>query len=141
MSITSIKPYFSSKLVTLGFEEWPDGFGDDNIPSTLVDRTFHQRFINASGTKVNQESFEMLVTHQIKVFFKGFRDPAAAIDQGLLESQSLIAELLNLADYSTAGIKGLFFANFTVEPFDDVQNDNLIVATLTFDVLVFNCIG
>ena len=141
MSIAQIKPYFSSKLTALGYEEWPDGFGEDNIPSTILDLSFHQRFIRASGGPVNQESFEMLVNHQIKFYLKGFNDPASAIDQGLVQSQSIIAEILNLSDYTTAGIKGLFFDSFTVEPLDEVQNDNIIVATLNFNILVFNCIS
>jgi predicted acylesterase/phospholipase RssA len=141
MSVALIKPYFASKLIALGYEEWPDGFGDDNIPSTLLDRSFHQRFLSCDSRSINQESFEMVVNHQMKVFFKGFNTPANAIDEGLVRCQTIVASVLNFADYTDAGIKGLFFDSFTVDPFDEVQNDNIIVGTLNFSVRVFTCIS
>lgn len=141
MSVVSIKPYLSSKLSTLGYTEWTDGFGEDNIPSTIIDRSFHQRFISADGVSVNQESFEMNIIHQIKIYYKGFNNPAEAIDQSLSESQSIIASCLNFKDYTDAGLTGLFLDGFTVEPFDETLNDNLVVATLNFSVRIFNCIA
>lgn len=141
MSIAAIKPYFSSKLVALGFEEWPDGFGDDNIPSTMLDKAFHQRFLSADSRSINQESFEMVVRHEVKVFIKGFNSPSTAIDEGLVLGQTIVASCLNLADYLDAGIKALFFDGFTVDPYDDINNDNIVVLTLSFSVRVYNCIS
>jgi hypothetical protein len=141
MSVAFVKPYFSSKLVAAGYEEWPDGFGDDNIPSTFLDRSFHQRFISADSRGINQESFEMVLNHQVKIFIKGFGSPATAIDEGLVSCQNIVASILNFKDYTDAGIKGLFFDSFTVDPLDEVQNDNIIVGTLNFSVRVFSCIS
>ena len=141
MSISFIKPYFSSKLIAAGYEEWPDGFGEDNIPSTVLDKSFHQRFISADSRAINQESFEMVVRHEIKVFIKGFNNPASAIDEGLVAGQTIVADCLNLADYLAAGVKALFFDGFTVDPYDAIENDNIIVLTLTFSVRVYNCIS
>lgn len=141
MSVAAIKPYFSSKLKAQGYEEWTDGFGDDNIPSTIIDRSFHQRFVSAEGVTTSQETFEMRVSQTVKVFFKGFNSPAIAIDEAIVASQGLIVSILQIADYKTAGISGLFFDSFTVEPFDAIENDNLIVAELNFSVIVYNCLS
>lgn len=141
MSVIFIKPYFSSKLSALGYEEWGDGFGDDNIPSTLLDQSFHQRTLSAQSAGINQESFEMDVSHQVKVFFKGFNDPAKAIDEGLVACESLIASILNLKDYTDAGIYGVFFNSFSIDPYDDAKNDNIVVATLNFSIIVYVCIS
>lgn len=141
MSLASIKPYFSSKLSGFGYTEWNDGFGEDNIPSNLIDKAFHQRVLSINAASINQESYEMLVNHQIKIFFKGFNDPALAIDESLVASQSIISSCLKLSDYTQAGIKGLFFDQMSIDPYDDQANDNVVVATLQFSVRVFNCIG
>lgn len=138
--IQNIKPYFTGKMAALGFTEWEDGFADDNIPATLLDKSFHQLMTLASGTAINQESFEIRVSQQVKVFLKGFRDPAQAIAEGLVSAQSIIASSLKVKDYKAAGITGLFFDSFTVDPLAEFQNDNVIVITLNFEVLTFNCI-
>ena len=141
MSITLVKPYFSTKCTTAGFEEWLDGFGDDNIPSTLLDRAFHQRVISVDGRGINQETIEFVVTHEVKVFFKGFDDPMSAIDQSLVDCQSLIVSIINIADVADANIKGVFFESMSIDPFDNAVNDNIIIATLRFSVRVYNCLA
>lgn len=141
MSATFIKPYFSSKLTAQGFQEWPDGFGEDNIPSTLLDKAFHQKFISADSRSINQESYEMVVRHEIKVYINGFNSPATAIDEGLVSAEAIIADCLNLADYLAAGIKALFFDGYTIDPYDAIENDNIVVLTLTFSVRVYSCIS
>ena len=141
MSITAIKPYLSSKLKEFGLTEWEDGFGDDNIPSTILDRSFHQRFISASGVSTSQETFEMLIIHSVKIYFKGFNSPAMAIDEALLACQTIIADLLNYSDFMSAGLKGLSLDSFTVEPMDATVNDNIVMAEIVFNIRVFNCIS
>lgn len=96
MSLDLIRPYFRAQVSSLGFEEWPDGYGDDNIPATILDRSFHQRLVSVSGTGVNQETIEYLATHSVKVLFKGFNDPASAIDQGIMDAQSIIVKCMDL---------------------------------------------
>lgn len=140
MSLDLIRPYFRAQVSSLGFEEWPDGYGDDNIPATILDRSFHQRVISVDGRAVNQETIEYMTTHSVKVFFKGFNDPSSAIDQGILDAQSIIVKCMKLSDYTTAGLKGIFFDSMTVDPYDETANDNIIVATIIFNIRVFNCL-
>lgn len=141
MSISSIKPYFSSRFSSFGYTEWTDGFGEDNIPSTIIDKCFFQKFRGASGRGISQESFEMSASFEVKFFLKGFSDPYSAIDLGLVEAESIIAKVLNLKDYKDAGITGLFFDSFSVDPYELKENDNIVVVTLNFNILVFNCIS
>lgn len=141
MSITLVKPYFSSKLTTAGFEEWLDGFGEDNIPSTLLDKAFHQRIISVDGRGVNQETIEFLVLHEVKVFFKGFDDPMQAIDQSLVDCQDLITSIVNFKDVADSNIKGIYFDSLSIDPMDAVVNDNIIIARLRFSVRVYNCLA
>jgi len=140
MSITLIKPYFTQQLNALGFTEWEDAFGEDNLPSTVIDRSYHQRIVSVSGTAVNQESLEYFIIHEIKVYFKSFNNTDLGVDAALLESESVIVKCCNLPEYSTAGLKGVFLDSLDVSPFDNNVNDNLMVATIQFNVRVFKCL-
>lgn len=140
MSISLIKPYFTQQLNALGLTEWTDAFGDDNLPSTVVDRSYHQRVVTVNGTSVNQETLEYLINHELKIYFKSFNDTDLGIDNALIESESVIVKCCNLPDYSTAGLKGVFLDSMDVSPFDNEVNDNLMVATIQFSVRVFKCL-
>lgn len=140
MSISLIKPYFTQQLNTLGLTEWTDAFGEDNLPSTVVDRSYHQRVVTVSGTSINQETLEYLVNHELKIYFKSFNDTDLGVDNALIESESVIVKCCNLPDYSTAGLKGVFLDSMDVSPFDNEVNDNLMVATIQFSVRIFKCL-
>lgn len=141
MSVTFIKPYVVSKLSGLGYTEWSDAFGEDNLPSTLIDKSFHYRVVSLDGRGINQETIEFNLLFEIKLYFKGFNDPGSALDLSLADSQTIISELLNIADLDTAQIKGLFFDSMTLDPLDDALNDNIIVASIRFNAKVFSCIS
>ena len=140
MSISLIKPYFTQQLNALGLTEWTDAFGEDNLPSTVVDRSYHQRVVTVSGTSINQETLEYLVNHELKIYFKSFNDTDLGVDNALIESESVIVKCCNLPDYSTAGLKGVFLDSMDVSPFDNEVNDNLMVATIQFSVRIFKCL-
>lgn len=140
MSISLIKPYFTQQLNTLGLTEWTDAFGEDNLPSTVVDRSYHQRVVTVSGTSINQETLEYLVNHELKIYFKSFNDTDLGVDNALIESESVIVKCCNLPEYSTAGLKGVFLDSMDVSPFDNEVNDNLMVATIQFSVRIFKCL-
>lgn len=140
MSLTTIKPYFKAKLDAKGYVEWTDGFPSDNIPSTLLDNAYHQRVISVDGVTNNHEVAEFSVLHEVSIFFKGYKDPAAAIDYVFLVIEPVITSCIDVSDYMNLGMKGVFFSSLSVEPLDEASNDNIIVARLQFNVRVLNCI-
>lgn len=140
MSVSLVKPFITSKLTALGFNEWTDAFGEDNLPSTLIDKSFHYRLVSLDATSFNQETVEYNLVCEVKIYFKGFADTGLALDQSLVECENVIADLQNIEDQATSQIKGLFFDSMSLDPFDDALNDNIIVATLRFSVRVFRCI-
>lgn len=141
MSVTLVKPFVTSKLTALGYTEWTDAFGEDNLPSTLIDKSFHYRIISVDGTSFNQETIEYNLIFEVKIYFKGFNNTGSALDQSLADCEIVIADFQNIADQSTSQIKGLYFDSMTLEPLDEALNDNIIVATLRFSVRVYNCIS
>lgn len=140
MSLTQVKEYFSAQLNSLGLREWEDAFGEDNLPSTAIDRSYHQRVASIIGTGINQETIEYLIIHEIKLYFKAFQDTDGGVDAALTESENVVVKCLNLPDYTGAGLKGVLLDSIDISPFDIVGNDNVIVSTIQFNVRLFACL-
>lgn len=95
MSFATIRPYFQDRMATVDQElrEWEDGFSIDNIPSTILDKSWHldfQPFSYNTGGAHTCLSFQCPVT--LNVVFKGYRNPKEAIDTALEFADSIIKE-------------------------------------------------
>ena len=122
-------------MVALGFKEWKDGFNTDNIPSTIADKSFHLDTRAGVGIKLNQNDQEVNFDVNVKLFRKGFRDPASAIDQVLSDCQSIIVESCKASNRLTGNLKNVVFSGATIDPIAD-SNDNFVVLTMTFTAFV-----
>ena len=130
MSLTNLRPYLRSVMNSLGYSEWTDGFNWENIPSTIIDGTYHLEVQENSSAKQNQYDIEIEIPVVIRLFTKGFRDPASGIDDMISKIEGIIKE----ACKPTASLGSLVsckFRTMAVEPFI-VSNDNLIMGRIEF---------
>lgn len=136
MSITAVKSYFRARCSAISLKEWKDGFAFDNIPSNIIDRSYHLEIGPAVGIKLNQNDQEINCQAIVRIFVKGFRDPAAGIDTALLLTENLLTEALatDTRLTQTTGIKQVTFENASFEP-PQGDNDNLVIASVQFRVL------
>ena len=142
MSLISIRPYFRERLTTLGFTEWAEPFDAENIPSTMVDMAYHWQMGDVSGQTRSNLDQELEADVEIKLFFKGFRDPSSALDEVIKKAETVVKDLLKSDNWGDASppIAAVLLRGMSFEPFDDAQNDNLIMARLNFVARVFVCI-
>lgn len=141
MSWANVRPYFQGLAESAGFSEWPDGFAFDNIPSNLLDRSYHTTLGPLTGVRQNQTDQETNVDVDVRVFFKGYNNPAEAIDTAISEMESFVKSCVNPATRTeTAGLLNVVFNELTLDPFD-ASNDNAIVATAGFTVRVIINVG
>ena len=140
MSIAVVKPFISAQVNSLGFEEWEDAFGNNNIPSTIIDRSYHQLVVNVLGSGISQETLEYTVIHEVKLFFKAFNQTDVSVDKAIVEAEEVLKKFLNVPDYTTAGLKGVFLDSIDISPLDNEENDNIIVVTITLNIKVFTCL-
>lgn len=138
--LTLPRSYFRAQLRELGYAEWTDGFADDNIPSTLLDRSYFLRIGTTSEDETHAQDVEVTQELELRIYFKGFRDPQGAIDESLLASEDVIARLCNYTDYTEAGLKQIRFQSLDIEPLVDEQNDNVVRAVFVFESKVFICL-
>ena len=139
MSLTHIRPYFTNRLMSLGFTEWDDAFHDDNIPSTIMDRAFFQTLVGVVGETTTSLDVELVATVEIRCFFKGFRNPVSALNDAIDRSQEVIKTCVNTLNQSGTDIKGVYFQTLGLEPLNLDANDNVVKAVLVFDARVYLC--
>lgn len=135
MSLRGSRAYFRERGEEMGLREWKDGFAFDNIPANIVDRAFHIESGLAVGVKLNQADQELNFSQTVRIFVKGFRNPASGIDTAIGLAEDFIKECVTAPTRltQTSGIKNVVFESASFDA-DSASNDNLIVASLTFRV-------
>jgi len=138
--LTQIRPYFRARLNGLSLREWKDGFNFENIPSTLLDKSYHIEM--PSGARL--DAFDMSsndITQDVvvRVFFKGFRNPTDAIDAAVLKYEQILEEVLESENRIGVQIKNIFFNSSQILPLSD-SNDNAVILEITFSCLIIICI-
>lgn len=138
MSLADIRPYFRTRLKAQSLKEWTDGFNRENIPSTVIDRSFHILTNSISAVKQNQQGNDIEVGVVVSILLKGYRDPASAIDEALALAGVVIADITDPTLKLNQSFKNILFTTSSIDPFDE-SNDNLVLLTLEFTVIDILC--
>lgn len=142
MSLVSIRPYFRDRLTQLGFTEWSEPFDAENIPSSLIDMAYHWQITDISGADRSNLDQQLDAEVEVRLFFKGFRDPSSTLDTAIKKSELIISDLIkpsNFQDVSPA-IANVSIKNVRFDPFDNELNDNVVLVRMIFETRVFVCI-
>lgn len=136
MAWTDVKPFFHTVMESKDFSLWGDGFAEDNIPSNILDHSYHLRVGRISGTTANQYDVESRMPVTISFFVKGYADPDAAIDSAIAEAEMVVTEIMRPSNRTnTDGIHNISFIGMDISPLA-ASNDNAILAAIEFDVRV-----
>lgn len=135
MSLTLVRSYFRTRMNELNFKEWKDGFNFENIPSTLLNNSYHIESNQTKGEKLNQNDQVILSTVSIRLFKKGYKDPASAIDLTIQDQENILLEILNPQNRIGGGIKTIKYLGSNIEPLN-TDNDNAIILKLDFECLI-----
>src|SRR5690606_922977 len=109
-------------------------FSDDNIPSTIIDRSYHLLLGESSNIKQNQDLIEVLQPVSVKLYIKGFRDTSEGRDRAVQYQEAAIKEALETDRRGAAytGIKNVLYQGGGLTELS-TDNDNLIRITLNFN--------
>lgn len=135
MSLTAARSYLRARAEAINLREWKDGFNFSNIPANLINKSFHIETGPAIGIKLNQSDQEINFSQTVRIFTKGYRDPASGIDSAISVAEDYIKECVKATNRvtQTTGIKNVVFENVSFDA-NSASNDNLIVASLTFRI-------
>jgi len=140
MSLAQIRPYFRNIINPLSYVEHQDGFAFDNIPSNLLDRSYHVQFGFILGSPLNQTDQRIESEVVVRLFFKGYRNVSESIDNTVDDAQAVIAECLKIGNRSdrTKGVVNVQLNTIDVLPFAD-SNDNNIIYEINFSAVTIFC--
>lgn len=136
MCLAQARIYFRNRMETLGYSEWRDGFNKDNIPSTLLDQVFHLESGEIAPTASNHQVHEFSSPIVVRVFLKGFLDPATAIDNALETADTILEEILLPSNRLGTEVKDVIPIGISVNPLSD-SNDNAVLLELNFEAKTF----
>jgi hypothetical protein len=138
MSFVDTKNLVVERMTLLGFKEWRDGFNSENIPSTLLDGSFHFEYGPISSGPANQRAHQFTMSFTIRVFFKGYRDPYQGIDESLVDADEILAELLSpQIRLSQPCIKDIRPVSIQPIPLQNT-NDNALILEMNFQSILFS---
>ncbi len=131
MSFNLVRSTFKTRLNTLGYQEWVDGFNFENIPSTILDGAFHIEVNPGTGGPTNQtvQPGEMPVT--VRVFRRGFKNVSDAIDECVLDLENIVCDLIAPSVRLGSGIKNIVFDGYSLNPLAE-SNDNAVMLEINF---------
>lgn len=135
MSITKVRPFFRKILDELDFVEHKDAFNFNNIASSNIDRGYHLTSGPIIPKKQNMILVEMEMETNVRLFFKGYSDPASMLDEVIEAEELVIKKALEVNCNALNEIKYTTLISSNREPFGD-SNDNIIVSILNFNSLV-----
>lgn len=134
--LVAVRPLFRTRLRALGLTEWTDAFATDNIPSTILNNSFH--LDTSAGSRrgaydQNHQECEQELT--VRVFLKGYRYPADAVDDALEWLDDILEDVLDPAVRAGAAIKNIYANNWEINPLAE-SNDNAVVLEIRFSCLI-----
>jgi hypothetical protein len=136
MTLGGVRDFFRTRLDSLGYHEWEDGFNIENIPATIMDKSYHLAVGQIRSGPANQmhHVFDYPIT--VSLFFKGFRTPSSAIDSSLDSAQDVLNDILNPAQrLQTNGLKDIRPSSILVRPLAG-SNDNTVVVEISFSAVM-----
>lgn len=134
MSLSNIYPYFRSRMKGLGYEEWPDGFNRDNIPSTIRNKSFHILTPDMVGGTVNQNHQDTSTSVSISFIINGYRDPTEAKEKAMLELEKIIKDIINIRN-RTATLLNVIFEGANMDALNS-NDDNQVLVDMNFTAIV-----
>lgn len=132
--LTDVRSYIRARAKAVGLTEWTDAFNVENIPSTLLNKSFHMEM--GTATALKREGRDVTIDYPVLVSIavKGYRTPAEAVDSAISLSQQLTAEAMDpTLRYTQTSIKDVFMESLAIDPLA-TSNDNVVVAALALRV-------
>ena len=140
MSFTDTRPYFRGILDGLDYIEWRDALNFDNIPHTIIDRSYHIESISIAAGAANQLVYTYTYNVNIRLFRKAYNDTVGTFEELEADVLSLSEQVLKASNRlsTTNGLLDVIPGSITFSPID-TSNDNLQVAIVGFTTTAKQC--
>ncbi len=137
MALSDVRSYYRSKLDSLNYSEWTDGFNFENIPQSILDRSYHLEIGVITSGASSQTVFTFSYPITVRIFLKGFVDPSGAIDDAILQSETVLASVLDAQARYSENIKSIDPLSISILQLAD-SNDNDLILEMEFNNKIMN---
>lgn len=123
--------------VDTDFKEWSDGFNDENIPDTIINKSWHLDFQPTQPISLNQNCFKVDYPIKLKFFLLAGRDVPSGIDSANSLGESIYKECLKhsnrlgITGANDARIININPGSMTIQAVNN-DNDNTIRVEIDF---------
>jgi len=134
--ISGVRTYLSARVLEIDsdFREWDDGFNKENIPSTLLNKSFFIEY-EISGVDNSENTFLTdTISTKITLFYKGFRDVKTALDTSMDLTDNIRINILSKAKIGLTSYLNITNSSVVASPIDE-SNDNSIAVEMNFDFI------
>lgn len=136
MGLIDVRDLFKNKMNSLGYTEWEDEFNIENIPSSILDKSFHVESGDIASTASNHQPYRFDCPITLRLFLSGYLKPAEAVDDAFVHCEEILSEILS-PDYRLGSlVHDVSPVTIAVEPLS-ASNDNTVVLVITFNVITF----
>lgn len=141
MIFSKVKEILKEEMEGLGFLWWSDPFNFENVPATLIDKSFH---LEISGeieqAEKNLKGAVFALPYKVSYVVKGFRD----VDQGHTEALNLGEQIIKhflkgQLKLKNKGIVNINLSQGLVLSAKAASNDNLVLGELILLPTVMLC--
>ncbi len=136
MAITDVRQYFKDRMYALGYNEWTDAFNIENIPSSILDKSFHVESgaIASSASNHQPHRFDCSIT--TRLFLKGYNNPSEAVDDAYVHCEDILGEILSPSNRLGTNVHDVQPVSIAVDPLT-ASNDNSVVLIIIFNAITF----
>ena len=129
MSMSSVLPYFRTRMESLGYVEHRDAFDFENIPENILDKAYHLTLSPVDFIDANQTMHQISFPVVVRAFFKGYSndDSTSTLDDVIVETELIYADILSLANRLGIDIKNVTPGGFVINPVSDSNQNDLVL--------------
>ena len=136
MALLDVRTYFKARLEALGFTQWADPLNVENIPSHILENSYHIESDSGSVVSHNQYDMQLEIPVVVTIFKKGFRDVEQGFENAITAIENIIKECCKAENAKAqTNIKDVELENYSLQAID-TTNDNVIKCNINFKVIL-----
>lgn len=132
MGLASVRPFFRTRLLGLGFQEHTDAFDDLNRPQQRLEKLFRIQSNVVTGNDANHSSHRFDFDVDLVITLKGKLDNIALVDRAYVVADEILTDVLDEAVRIGTAIKSIRPGSVTVESYGaSDENDVRLIMNFT----------
>lgn len=123
-----LRTYIKSRISSIGtgYKEHDDGFDRENIPRSLLNKSYHISIASAENVQSTGQINIDRVQATLQIFYKGYRSVRSSAETSYTKASTLRDKLTNPANF-TSVIKGCRVNSISVSPLSEDNNNSFII--------------